>query len=66
MFAMWGVGVDIPRLVMRYGKAYPASMNIHAISMLLIGLMTIMYVIARIILQFSRSNANPLIGTVLI
>jgi hypothetical protein len=45
MFAMWGLGCDIPRLIMRYGKAYPQAMNIHAISMLIIGLMTIMYTV---------------------
>ena len=43
---MWGIGVDIPRLVVRYGKAYPLSINIHSISMLIIGLLTTMYVIA--------------------
>ena len=48
MFAMWGVGVDLPRLLVRYGKSYPNSMNIHSISMLIIGLLTIMYVIAQV------------------
>jgi hypothetical protein len=48
MFSMWGIGVDLPRLVVRYGKAYPLSINIHSISMLMIGLFTIMYVIAQI------------------
>jgi len=46
LFSIWGLGVDIPRLMMRYGKAYPLVINIHSISMLMIGLITIMYVIA--------------------
>ena len=46
IFSMWGIGVDIPRLLIRYGKAYPLVINMHSISMLIIGLFTIMYVIA--------------------
>ena len=45
---MWGIGVDIPRLAMRYFKAYPFSINFHSISMVMIGLFTLMYVIAEI------------------
>jgi len=48
MFSIWSIGVDIPRLIVRYGKAYPLSINIHSISMLMIGLLTTMYVIAEI------------------
>lgn len=58
IFSMWGIGIDIPRLVVRYGKAYPLSINIHSISMLMIGLFTIMYVIAEIVIftqQFGSS-----------
>jgi uncharacterized membrane protein len=61
MFSMWGIGIDIPRLVVRYGKAYPLSINIHSISMLMIGLFTIMYVIAEIVIftqQFGSSYAG--------
>ena len=46
MFAMWGIGVDIPRLLARYARSYPMVINIHSISMLIIGLMTLMYVTA--------------------
>lgn len=46
MFAMWGIGVDIPRLIVRYGKAYPLAINMHSILMVLIGLLTEMYIIA--------------------
>jgi hypothetical protein len=65
MFSMWSVGVDIPRLIVRYGKAYPLSINIHSISMLIIGLLTSMYVIAQIAMynqQFGSSYAG-LTGT---
>lgn len=58
MFSMWGLGVDIPRLLVRYGKAYPFSINNHSISMLIIGLITLMYVIAEIVIftqQFGSS-----------
>ena len=43
---MWGVGVDIPRLLIRYARSYPMVTNIHSISMMIIGLMTLLYVIA--------------------
>ncbi len=55
MFALWGFGVELPRIVLRYGKAYPQSMNIHSISMLIISLMTIMYVIARSVSYYSQN-----------
>ena len=58
MFSMWGIGVDIPRLVIRYGKAYPLSINIHSISMLMIGLFTIMYVIAEIVMYTQMYGAS--------
>ena len=47
MFAIWGVGVDIPRLLVRYAKSYPNTINIHSMSMTICSLLTIMYVIAR-------------------
>lgn len=65
MFSMWSIGVDIPRLIVRYGKAYPLSINIHSISMLMIGLLTTMYVVAQIVIynqQFGSSYTN-LTGT---
>ena len=46
MFAMWGIAIDIPRLIVRYGKAYPLSINIHSILMVMIGILTEMYIIA--------------------
>jgi len=61
MFSMWGIGVDVPRLIVRYGKAYPLSINIHSISMVMIGLFTIMYVISEIALytaQFGPSYSS--------
>lgn len=61
MFSMWGIGIDIPRLVVRYGKAYPLSINIHSISMLMIGMFTLMYVIAEIVIftqQFGSSYSG--------
>lgn len=61
MFSMWGLGVDLPRLIIRYGKAYPSSINIHSISMLIIGLFTIMYVAAEIVIftkQFGSSYSG--------
>ena len=45
---MWGLAIDIPRLVVRYGKAYPLAINIHSILMVMIGLLTEMYLIAEI------------------
>ena len=47
MFSLWGIGVDLPRLLVRYAKSYPMVINIHSISMMIIGLMTLMYVIAK-------------------
>ena len=58
MFSMWGIGVDIPRLVVRYGKAYPLSINIHSISMLIIGLLTTMYVIAEIVMYTKQYGSS--------
>ena len=58
MFSMWGLGVDIPRLIVRYGKAYPLSINIHSISMLIIGLLTIMYVIAEIVMYLKQYGSS--------
>lgn len=46
IFSIWGIGIDIPRLLIRYGKAYPLVINVHSILMLMLGLLTIMYVIA--------------------
>lgn len=46
MFSLWGIGVDIPRLLVRYAKSYPMVINIHSISMMIIGLMTLLYVIS--------------------
>lgn len=46
IFSMWGIGVDLPRLLIRYARAYPMITNFHAISMMIIGLLTLMYSIA--------------------
>jgi hypothetical protein len=50
IFSIWGIGVDFPRLLVRYGKAYPLVINIHSMLMLMLGLFTIMYVIAEIVM----------------
>ncbi len=55
MFAMWGLGVDFPRLLVRYAKSYPMVINIHNISMMIIGLMTILYVTARTIVFYTQN-----------
>ena len=55
MFAMWGIGVDIPRLLVRYARSYPMVINIHSISMLIIGLMTLMYVTALTVTFYTQS-----------
>lgn len=52
MFSMWGIGVDLPRLLVRYAKSYPMVINIHSISMMIIGLMTLLYVIAKTIVYY--------------
>ena len=54
MFAIWGVGVDFPRLLVRYAKSYPTTINVHTISMMICGLLTIMYVIARTVVYFNE------------
>ena len=52
---MWGLGVDIPRLLIRYARSYPLVNNFHAISMMIIGLMTLMYVIAKTVVYYSQN-----------
>jgi hypothetical protein len=54
MFSMWGIGVDFPRLLVRYARSYPMVTNIHSISMMIIGLMTIMYVTAKTVTFYSQ------------
>ena len=56
LFAMWGLGVDFPRLLVRYARSYPMVINFHAISMMIIGLMTIMYAIAYTSVLFSQTT----------
>ena len=56
MFAMWGVGVDFSRLLIRYGKSYSQVINIHSISMLIISLLTIIYVFSRTITYYTQST----------
>jgi hypothetical protein len=55
MFSMWGIGVDIARLLIRYAKSYPMVINIHSISMMIIGLMTLLYVITKTCLFYSST-----------
>lgn len=52
---MWGIGVDIPRLLVRYARSYPMTINIHNISMMIIGLMTFMYVITRTVVYYTQN-----------
>lgn len=47
MFSIWGIGIDIPRLLVRYAKSYPSIINFHSMAMTICGLLTMMYVIAR-------------------
>jgi hypothetical protein len=54
IFAAWGLGVDVPRLLARYARSYPSVNNIHGISMMIIGLLTIMYVIAKTSLYYTQ------------
>ena len=60
MFAMWGIGVDFPRIMMRYGRSYPQTQNFHAISMLIITLMTIMYQITWTSVYYSQAEVPEL------
>jgi hypothetical protein len=60
MFSMWGIGVDIPRLLVRYAKSYPMVLNIHNISMMIIGLMTFLYVITKTSLFYSQVYPSQL------
>lgn len=67
MFAMWGLGVDIPRLLVRYARSYPMVINMHNISMMIIGLMTFLYVIARTVVFYTQNwhNGDRMVGVVL-
>lgn len=56
MITMWYFGVDVPRLWIRYGKAYPGTINVHSMSMLIIGLLTLMEVVAGIVLYLKEAN----------
>lgn len=56
---MWGLGVDLPRLLARYARSYPMVINIHSISMMIIGLMTLLYVCA---LTATYYTQNYLLG----
>lgn len=55
MFSLWGVGVDLPRLLVRYGKSYSQVIDIHSISMSIIGMLTILYVIAYVVGFYTMS-----------
>jgi hypothetical protein len=57
MFAIWGVGVDLPRLLVRYGKAYSQVIDIHSISMVIAGLLTILYAFTYTIIYFQNKMA---------
>lgn len=52
MFSIWGIGIDIPRLLVRYAKSYPTVITVHTISMTICSLLTIMYVITRSALYY--------------
>lgn len=55
MFSMWGLGVDLPRLLARYARSYPMVINIHSISMMIIGLMTLLYVTALTVVFYTQN-----------
>ena len=56
MFAIWGIGVDLPRLLVRYGKAYSQVIDIHSISMVIAGLLTILYAFTYTIIYFQNKE----------
>ena len=60
MFSIWGVGIDFPRLLVRYAKSYPTVISIHTISTMICGLLTIMYVIARTALYYNTDFQNQI------
>lgn len=55
MFALWGLGADFPRLLVRYARSYPMVINIHSISMMIIGLMTLLYVTASTVIFYTQN-----------
>ncbi len=56
MFAIWGIGIDLPRIVIRYGRSYPQSQNFHAISMTMCSLLTVMYQIVWTVVYYQQPN----------
>lgn len=60
LFSIWGVGVDIPRLLVRYAKSYPTIINLHTISMMICSLLTLMYVLTRTILYYQTDFKNKI------
>ncbi len=58
IFSIWGLGIDIPRLLIRYGRAYPLVINIHSMLMLLLGLLTVMYVGGEIVVYQNNYGAG--------
>lgn len=61
-FSAWGIGVDIPRLMIRYARSYPLVNNFHSISMMIIGLLTLMYTIAKTSVYYSSPLNKPYDG----
>jgi hypothetical protein len=59
MFAIWGIGVEFPRLLLRYGKSYSQVIDIHSISMVIMGLLTILYVMAYTIGFYTQPQTKP-------
>lgn len=58
MFAIWSVLVELPRLLIRYGKVTANNyLNLHSISMTLLACITIYYAVVMIIL-FNNSGAQ--------
>lgn len=55
MFAIWGLGVDFARLLVRYAKSYPMVITIHNICMMIVGLMTLLYVITKTVLFYTQN-----------
>ena len=53
----------MPRLIVRYARSYPSVQNFHGISMLIIGLITIMYVVARTSVYYTSYDPTGVLMT---
>lgn len=67
MFGIWSILVELPRILMRYGKVTINNyLNLHSISMMIFSVVTIYYTIVMLILfsdqaSIDQRNADPLL-----